>query len=182
MVHSSLKHSCLTNTDHESKKGGAHFYPSNNGQQEYKSPESTGIPCAGSIRHFLTLLLNSHSTLTLRAKTTATLIRGTQRASWGGLRPKSLHSQVARCKLWSVSLTHKSIVSLITLPKPRKKGLEISPSGHWGRNDTCLCYLFHISECDVQPKMFLKASTQNSTIYSYISCFFMNKKSTSCLL
>lgn len=63
VVHGSLKHSCLTNTDRDSKKGGAHFYPSNNGQQEYKSPESTGIPRAGSIRHVLTLLLNSHSTL-----------------------------------------------------------------------------------------------------------------------
>lgn len=121
MVHISLKHSCLTNTDHDSKKGGAHFYPPNNGQQEYKSPQSTGIPCAGSIRHFLTLPLNSCSTLTSRAKRTATPLWVTRRASWGGLQAQPLHGQVARCKLWSVSLTHTSIVSLITLPKLRKK-------------------------------------------------------------
>ena len=84
MVHGSLKHSCLTNTDHDSKKGGARFYPSNNGQPEYKSPKSTGIPRAGSIHHFLTLLLNSPSTLTFRARRTATLVWVTQRTSWGG--------------------------------------------------------------------------------------------------
>lgn len=62
----------LTNTDHDSKKGGARFDPPNNGWPEDKPPQHTGIPRAGSIRHFLTLLLNSHSTLGLRAKRTAT--------------------------------------------------------------------------------------------------------------
>lgn len=116
--------SCLTNTDHDSKKGRAHFYPSNNGQQEYKSPKRTGIPQAGSIRHFLTLLLNSHSTLTFGARRTAPLIWVTHRASWGGLQPEPLHSPVARCRRPSVSLTHKSIVSWWLLPNPGKEDWE----------------------------------------------------------
>lgn len=167
MVHGSLKHSCLTNTDRDSKKGGAHFYPSNNGQQEYKSPESTGIPRAGSIRHVLTLLLNSHSTLTFGARRTAPLIWVTQRASWGGLQPEPMGSLVARCRLQSVSLTHKSIVSWWLLPNPGKEGWEFH-RGHRGWSDTCraICSTFLNVMCDCKNVF---KSTQNSVLYSHFS-------------
>lgn len=179
MVHGSLKHSCLTNTDHASKKGGARFHPPNNGQQEYKSPKCTGIPRAGSIRHFLTLLLTSHSTFTFRAKRTPLWCESHRELPGVGSGQSPCTVKWLDASGGSVSLTHRPIVPLIILPQPRK----ISPSGHRGRGDTCLCYLFwHFRTWWATVKMFLKVSMQGSTTYSCFSLFCRNKESTAWLL
>lgn len=135
MVHGSLKHSCLTNTDHASKKGGARFHPPNNGQQEYKSPKCTGIPRAGSIRHFLTLLLTSHSTFTFRAKRTPLWCESHRELPGVGSGQSPCTVKWLDASGGSVSLTHRPIVPLIILPQPRKTGLgnfTIRPPGTRG--------------------------------------------------